>query len=95
MSNLPDIVWRPTWDDHDKEDYTAWDGDRRIGRIYTSSLSGETFWQWFPGWAGQHGLNKVASRREAMVAIEDAYLDLLSKHPDPDSLFPIPAHLRR
>lgn len=88
MSNLPDIQWRHTWDDDlEREDYCAFDGKRRIGRIYADSIRSESYWRWFPAWGGSGGADRRESRREAMMALEDAYLKVLERHPDPAKLF--------
>ena len=88
MSNLPDIQWRHTWDDDlERQDYSAYDGPRRIGRIYADSIRGETYWRWFPAWGGARGADRCESRVAAMMALEDAYLQILESHPNPAALF--------
>ncbi|WP_157632723.1 hypothetical protein [Hoeflea sp. 108] len=88
MSNLPDVQWRHTWDDDlDREDYSAFDGRRRVGRIYSDSIRGERYWRWFPAWGGARGADRCESRAAAMMALESAYLEVLERHPNPAKLF--------
>ena len=88
MSNLPDIQWRHTWDDDlEREDYSAFDGPRYVGRICLDSMKGESFWRWYGGWAGPHNVDRCQSRVAAMMALEHAYLEILATHPDPARLF--------
>lgn len=87
MSNHPDIQWRHTDDDLEREDFCAFDGARRLGRIYADSIRGEKYWRWFPAWGGARSGDRCESRREAMLALEDAYLRILESHPDPAKLF--------
>jgi hypothetical protein len=88
MSNLPEVQWRRTWDDDpEREDYSAFDGERRVGRIYADRIRGERYWRWFPNWGGARSSDRCESRVAAMIALEDAYLDVLSRHPSPARLF--------
>lgn len=85
--NLPDIQWQRTWDDDlEREDYCAFDGERRIGRIYADSIRGEHYWRWFPSWGGPRVADRCESRVAAMMALEDAYLKILERHPNPTAL---------
>ncbi|GAA4121585.1 hypothetical protein GCM10023067_30670 [Aminobacter aganoensis] len=94
-SNLPDVQWRHTWeDDLEREDYSAFDGERRLGRIYADSIRGESYWRWFPAWGGARGGDRCESRVAAMMALEEAYLDVLERHPDPAKLFHDPSSSR-
>lgn len=58
--------WRKTWEDSE-EDFVCLDADgRMIGRAY---LSPQLVWRWF--FAGMTG--RAESRREALLAVEQAY----------------------
>lgn len=83
MTNRPDIQWRRTWDDDQEgEDFTAWDGGRKIGRMYRGHRGN---WQWFTVWGSPGGMEP--SRREAMLGLEEAYLDLLASTADIQRIF--------
>jgi hypothetical protein len=58
--------WRKTWEDSD-DDYVYCDGTgRQLGRAYVDQRN---YWRWF--FAGASGL--AGSRREALLAVEQAY----------------------
>jgi hypothetical protein len=62
-----EVGWRKTWDDVDDEDYVFCDGSgRTFGRAY---FSPQRIWCWF--YAGMTG--RADSRREALLAVEEAY----------------------
>ncbi|WP_432289250.1 hypothetical protein SLT36_31485 (plasmid) [Aminobacter sp. BA135] len=66
-------------DDLECEDYCAFDGTRRIGRVYSDSIRSEKCWRWFPVWGGARGTDRCESRVAAMMALESAYLDVLAR----------------
>lgn len=74
-----DLLWRPTWPDSDN-DYSAFGGSTRIGRIYAYSISEHhRGWKWHIAIHGPTPVSGTAdSRRAAMVIIEDLY----GKHRD-------------
>jgi len=60
------LGWRKTWDDDDNDFIYCGDSGEMIGRIYYSP---QGQWRWF--FAGSTG--RTDSRREAMLAVEEAY----------------------
>ena len=74
MSSKPDILWRLTWNDGEApEHFSAFDNTRAVGRIYPKeTLIGGKEWLWFGADAMATG--RCASRREAMLQLEEWYL---------------------
>ena len=70
-----ELEWTKTWPDElDLEDYVAIDNGVRIGRVYR--LTGAPEWnpdRWFWGGSWPRGDGRAPSRREAMLALEEAY----------------------
>ncbi|MCF6112020.1 hypothetical protein L2331_19285 [Mesorhizobium muleiense] len=76
---LTDIGWRKTFDEAEN-DFSAYDGETYIGRVYLVAPGyHDPHWGWFTAWGGPHGSGKSPSRREAMLAIEEAYAARLSR----------------
>jgi hypothetical protein len=65
-----DLGWRRTWEDSEL-DYVFCDGAQNLGRVYIHGTGGlwNGKWRWF--FAASSGI--AESRREAMLAVEDAY----------------------
>lgn len=73
MQNLTEIGWRQSFEDAEN-DFSAYDGEIYIGRVYLVALGfRESHWGWFAAWGGPHGQGNAPSRREAMLALEEAY----------------------
>lgn len=71
---MPDseLGWRKTWEEQEKEDYVYCGSDgRMIGRVYIHDRGGiiNGRWRWF----FSNLTGDTESRREAMLAVEEAY----------------------
>lgn len=63
----PDLGWRKTWEEQDDEDYVYCDDSgQMLGRVYFDQ---GRHWRWFFSSLTGH----AESRREAMLAVEEAY----------------------
>lgn len=69
-----EILWRKTWEDNDSEDYVAMDEERTIARVYPNvARSDVTQWLYFLQWGAGAPSGYEASRRAAMLKVEELY----------------------
>ena len=82
------LKWRPTWPDK-ADDFSAWQDERRAGRIYRSISAGSEVapWRWFchgelPGGRLGAGSGCEWSARQAAAELESSWFDALARCSD-------------